>query len=56
LHTQEHGNFLALVALELDHLAELLVIDNCAIACKFLLERLEQLLQVILCGEQGIDN
>ena len=48
-HVQEHGNLLALVTLELDDLAKLIIVHNGAVACKLLLERLEQLLRVVLC-------
>jgi hypothetical protein len=44
------GDLLALVALELDDLAHLLVVDERAVARELLLERLEQLLGVVFCG------
>jgi len=40
-----------LVALELDDLASLLILDEGTIASEFLLERLEELLAVVLFGE-----
>lgn len=44
----ESGNLLALVTLKLDHLSEVLVVNNGTVACEFLLEGLQQLLLVIL--------
>lgn len=49
----ESGDLLALVTLELDNLSELLVVNNGTVACKFLLEGLQQLLLVILCIRGG---
>ena len=51
-NAQEHGDLLALIALELDDLAHLLVIDNSAVARKFLLECLEKLLGVIFWSDK----
>lgn len=45
----ESGNLLTLVTLELDNLAEVLVVNNGTVACELLLEGLQQLLLVILC-------
>lgn len=45
----ESSDLLTLVALELDNLSELLVVNNGTVACEFLLEGLQQLLLVILC-------
>lgn len=45
----EGSHLLTLVALELDNLSELLVVNNGTVACEFLLEGLQQLLLVILC-------
>jgi len=47
----ESGNLLTLVTLELDNLAEFLVVNNGTVACEFLLESLQELLLVILFGE-----
>ena len=56
---QELFDILALIALELDHLAHLLIVDDGAIAGKLLLDDLEDLLLVELCrdaldGGQGL--
>ena len=48
---QEFFNVLALIALKLDHLAHLLIVDNGAIAGKLLLDDLEDLLLVKLLGQ-----
>ena len=47
-NVQEHGDLLTLVALELDNLAELLVVHERTVAGELLLERLQQLFGVIL--------
>ena len=43
---EEIGNVLSLISLHLNHLAELLVLHDCAIAAVVLLQRLEDLLVV----------
>lgn len=48
MYIQEHGDLLTLVALELDNLAELLVVHERTVAGELLLERLQQLFGVIL--------
>ena len=50
LLNEESSNLLTLVALKLDDLAKLLVINNGAVACKLLLEGLQELLLVIFLG------
>jgi len=56
--SEERRDLDSLVPLELNHLAELLVVDECAVAGKFLLKRLQELLGVILfrqalqCGQR----
>lgn len=44
----ESSNLLTLVTLELDNLTKLFVVNNGTVACKFLLESLQELLLVIL--------
>jgi len=51
LISQEFLHILALVALELDHLAHLRVVDDGAIAGEFLLDHFENLLLVELFGQ-----
>jgi hypothetical protein len=48
---QEFLNILALISLQLNHLAHLTVVDDCAIASKFLLDHLQDLLLVKLLGQ-----
>ena len=51
LISQEFLHILALIALELDHLAHLRVVDDGAIAGEFLLDYFENLLLVELFGQ-----
>lgn len=47
---EESGDLLSLITLKLNDLTELFVVNESSVASKFLLECLQQLLEVILCG------
>jgi len=50
---QEGADVVALVALELDDIADFFVVHDGAIACEFLLDHLEDLLEVEFAGDAG---
>lgn len=50
--SQESADLLSLVTLKLNDLAELCVVDEGAVASEFLLEMLQELLEVILCAKR----
>ena len=51
---EEGADLLSLIALKLDDLAGILVVDNGSVASEFFLESFENLLEIILCAWRNV--